>query len=298
VKGAHWKMLCQFAERNDTPDSIKQSFRKLKKERQLQAEDARRERALAKEAKAAQRKEDREAEASAKELCRKLAANLPRPRSKAVVRSEAELRALGGEKVVISLDESRRQTRWIFGLEGQTRFIHTPEDGLWRLDAKPGALEEDLKRVLNQAGRNLRNVPEPEDKQREGMDIAVKAVDALLYWSQNWQDFRHQEHARIYAQFAILTTLQALERDLKNNSHKLKLAYEMRTGVGTPSKNDKLYGHAAALAVELQRPPTKKELKDRFDSKLQHPFDPSEFSKRLKETGLSWLKRGQRAPSR
>lgn len=279
------------------------------KVRELCGEDARRKRALAKEAKAAQQKEDREELASAKDLCRGLAANWPGPRKKATARSEAELRKLGGVPEMVERKDGP-QERFIFGPLGETRFIYTPYRGGWMvaLDAKP-ALEEDLKRVLNQAGRNLWNVPEPEhqpdiaateqkpavaeDKQREGMDIAVQAVDALLYWSQNWQDFSEQKNAMIYAQLAILTTLQALERDLKNKSHKLRLAFEMRTGVGTPSKNDKLYGHAVALAVELQRPPTKKELKDRFDSKLQHPFDPSEFSKRLKETGLSWLKRGK-----
>jgi predicted Holliday junction resolvase-like endonuclease len=139
VKGAHWKLLCQFAEKNDTPDSIKQSFRKLKKERQLQAEDARRERARVKEAKAAQRKKAREEEASAKEFYREHANSL---RKKAASRSEAELRKLGGKKEVIPLGESRRQTRWIFGPEGQTRFIHTPEDGLWRLEGMPSREEQ------------------------------------------------------------------------------------------------------------------------------------------------------------
>ena len=97
----------------------------------------------------------------------------------------------------------------------------------------------------------------------------------------------------IYAQLAILTTLQALERDFKNESHKLELAFKLRTGQGAPSQIDKLYGHAVALAVELERPPTKKELKDRFDSKLQHPVRPIGVFQTLKEAGLSWLKRGK-----
>jgi hypothetical protein len=178
------------------------------------------------------------------------------------------------------------------------------------LDAKP-ALEEELKRELNKSGRGLWNVPEPEqkpavgeDKQKERPDIAVQAVDALLTCSRDWQDFTalpksEQEKADLYrvminAHLAILTTLQALERDKKNESRKLQLAFELLTGQGTPSQIVKLCDHALTLASELQRPPSKKELKDRFDSTLppQYPVHPSEFSKLLKVAGLSWLKRG------
>jgi hypothetical protein len=328
VKGAHWKLLCQLAEQNDTSDSIKQSFRKLKKARQLQDEDARRERARAREAKATQQKEDREAAAQmrafTKDFYREHATWL-RPRKKAAARSEAELRKLGGKKEMVQRKDGP-QVRIIFGPPGETRFIYMPEGSGWRvaLDAKP-SLEEELKRVLNKSGIGLWNVPKPEqqpedapteqkpavgeDKQKGKFDIAVQAVDALLTCSRDWQDFlalpkSKQKKADLYraminVQLTILSTLQALKRDVKTNRRKLQVAFGLLEGKGTPSKSVKLCDHAEYLAAELQRPPTKKELKDRFDSTLppQYPLESSEFSKVLKVAGLSWLKRGKRAPS-
>jgi hypothetical protein len=287
------------------------------KVRELWGENARWKRTLAKEAKAAERKKDREELASAKEFCRGLAANWPRPRFKTVVVSEAELRKLGGVKEMVRRKDGL-QSRIIFGGVGETRLIFTPWHGAWmvELDAKP-ALEEELKRELNKSGRNLWNVPKPEqkpdiaateqkpavaeDKQKEKLDIAVQAVDALLAWSRDWQHFTalsksEQKRAMIYAQLAILTTLQALKRDVEKGGRKLQLAFEWLTGEGSPSQIVKLCDHLRDLAVELQSPPSKKELKDRFDSTLppQYPVHPSEFSKLVKVAGLSWLKRGKR----
>ena len=272
--------------------SIEQRIRELRKlQRTLKEEDTRRKQARAKEAKASERKEHQEEKAKLQALARELSlqhATRPRPRKKAASVSKAQLLKLGGVPEMVLRKDDTQEERIIFGRAGDTRFIYMPDRGGWRvaLDAKP-ALKEDLKRELNKSWRELWNT----DKDKP--DIAVQAVDALLYWSQNWQDFSDQERAMIYAQLAILTTLDALKRDLKNKSHKLQLAFKLLTGEGAASQIDKLYGHAVALAVELERPPTKKELKGRFDSKLPHPFDPSEFSKRLKETGLSWLKRGK-----
>jgi hypothetical protein len=282
--------------------SIEQRFRELRKlERHLQDEDSRRERARAKEAKAVQRKEYLEARAQlrafAKEFCLEHA-NRPRPRKKAASVSEAELRKLGGVKEMVRRKDGL-QSRIIFGGVGETRLIFTLWHGAWtvELDAKP-ALKEELKRELNKTRRNLWNAD------KEELDIAVQAVDALLSWSQDWQDFialskSEQERAMIYAQLAILTTLQALKRDVKNKSRKLQLAFELLTGQGAQSQIVKLRDHAVSLAAELQRPPSKKELKDRFDSTLppHHPVRPSEFSKLLKAAGLSWLKRGKRGCS-
>jgi hypothetical protein len=64
-----------------------------------------------------------------------------------------------------------------------------------------------------------------------------------------------------------------------------------------PSQIGELRDHLMDLAVELQRPPSKKELKDRFDQRLPlYQVRPSEFSTLLKAAGLSWLKRGKRDP--
>src|SRR4029077_11986964 len=97
-------------------------------------------------------------------------------------------------------------------------------------------------------------------------------------------------------QWAIIATLEALKRDVENKDRKLQVAFEWLEGEGAQSQIVKLCDHAVYLAAELQRPPSKKELKDRFDSTLppDHPVHPSEFSKLLKAAALSWLKRGQR----
>ena len=279
--------------------SIEQKLRGIRElARQLQGDDACRKRALAKEAKAAERKEYREERAQLRALGKEFCpehANRPRPPSKAATRSEAELRELGGVKEEVQR-KAGLQSRIIFGPVGETRFIFMPEGAASRvaLDAKP-TLKEELKRELNKTRRNLWNAD------KEEPDIAVQAVDALLSWSQDWQDFialskSEQEPAMIYAQLAILTTLQALKRDVKNKSRKLQLAFELLEGEGRPSQIVKLHDHAVSLAAELQRPPSKKELKDRFDSTLppDHPVRPSEFSWLLKAAGLSWLKRGKR----
>ena len=195
------------------------------------------------------------------------------------------------------------QGRIVFGPVGETRFIYMPEGGGWRvaLDAKPSV--EELKSELNKTRRNLWNAA------KEKADIAFQAVDALLTCSRDWQDFlalpeSKQKKADVYramvnVQLAILTTLQALKRDVKTKRRKLQLAFERLDDPQWPRQIEKLRHHALMLAVDLQRPPSKKELKDRFDSTLppQYPVHPSEFSKLLKAAGLSWLKRGKRGKS-
>jgi hypothetical protein len=290
--------------------SIEQKFRELRQlERRLQDENARRERARAKEAKAAQRKEDREAVAQlrafTKNFCREHANRL-RPRKKAARRTEAELLKLfGGKKDVILLDESRRQTRIIFGGVGETRLIFTPDGAGWKIqldvDVDPELSPEELKSELAKSGRGLWD----NDKQKPV--IAFQAVNALLTCWRDWQDFTalpesEQEKADFYramvnVHLAILTTLEALKRDDKNESRKLQVAFALLNDPQWPTQIGELRYHARNLAVELQRPPYKKELKDRFEQPLPPHHSgrivrPSEFSSRLKAAGLSWLKRG------
>jgi hypothetical protein len=225
--------------------------------------------------------------------------NRLRPRSKPASRSEAELRALGGEKVVISLDESRRQTRWIFGPKGQTRFIYTPEDGLWRLEGMPSREEQRIE--LCKSRRGLW------DAEKKMPVIAFHAVDALLFCFESFKGRPSNKQQADQVQLAIIATLDALERD-GSKRRKLQVAFELLNDPQWQTRNENLRHHAVMLACELQRPPSKKELKARFDpplSKRPSPLvdhqsglvDPSEFSRRLKAAGLSWLKRGQRRPS-
>jgi len=214
---------------------------------------------------------------------------------KAASVSEAELIALGGRKDVILLGESRRQTRIIFGGVGETRLIFTPEDGLWKLDTNPSL--DELKRELARSGRGLW------DNDNEKADIAFQAVDALLTCSRDWQDFSalpksKQKKADVYramvnAHLAILTTLQALERDTKTEaqksrkSRKLQVAFKLLKDNQWPSQIEKLRHHALMLACELQRPPYKSELRQDFDP--QQRIQTTNFATLLRRAGLGWL---------
>jgi hypothetical protein len=200
--------------------SIGQRVRDFRRsDRELREKDARKERASAKKAEAAERKNDREEEASAKEFCREQA-NRPRPGKKAARRSEAELRKLGGTKDVIPIGESRRQTRIIFGGEGETRLIFTPYRGAWMVALEGTPSLEDERRELNKSRRKLWNA----DKEKP--DIAAQAVDALLSCFESFKGLRSNEQQADEVKFAIIATLQALKRDVKNKSRKLQVAFE------------------------------------------------------------------------
>ena len=128
--------------------SIGQRVRDLRRlARELQDEDARKERAAAKKAEAAEQKKDCEELASAEEFCRKLA-NGPSPRYKAVVVSEAELLKLGGQRVKV-------QSRIIFGAAGETRLIFKPEGGAWRVALEGMQTREEQRRELTKSRRGL-----------------------------------------------------------------------------------------------------------------------------------------------
>jgi hypothetical protein len=241
--------------------------------------------------------EERELMAKAGQLDRKHG-DWPRPRPrKKLGRSEADLLTLGGVKEMVRRKDGSK-SRIIFGGKGETRLIFTPWHGAWRVQSDPEPSLEELKRELNRSGRNLWNAA------LKKPDIAVQAVDALRSCSRDWQDFaalpkRKQKRVDVYramirTQLAILTTLEVLKRDVELGGRKLQLAFELLTEQGWPGKIGKLRHHAVTLAGELGCPPSKKELKDRFDSPLpHHPVRPSEFSALLKVAGLSWLKRGK-----
>jgi hypothetical protein len=283
-------------------------------------EDARRKQAFVKEAKAAERKKDREELAEAKEFCRRLAANWPRPRSKAASvsaakaaerKKEAELRKLGGVQEMVQRKDGI-QSRFIFGGVGDTRLIFTPWQRAWMvaLDANPRALKEELKRELNRSGRNLWNVPKleqqpdiaateqkpavAEDKQREGMDIAVHAVDALLSCFESFKGLPSNKQQADEVQFAIIATLEVLERDAKNENSKLQLAFELLIDPQWPGQIEKLCHHALMLAVKLQRPPYKSELRADFELGQRIQIQPTNFATLLRRAGLGWLPKKSR----
>jgi hypothetical protein len=225
---------------------MEQKFWELREaERQVQDEDARRERESAKEAEAAERKKDRESEAKllaeAKEFDRKHG-NCDKPRPKVL---EVELLALGGIKKAV-WHEDGVQSQIIFGGEGETRLMFTPRSGAWwvdlegkrSLDPKRSLEDEDLKRELCRFGHSLW------DNDNQKPDIAFQAVDALLSCSRDWQEFialpkSEQQKADVYramvdVHLAISATLLALKRDAKTpKARKLQLAYKLLTDVLT-----------------------------------------------------------------
>jgi hypothetical protein len=274
---------------------IEQKFWELREaERQVQDEDAHRERASAKEAEAARRKKDRELKAlkakllaEAKEFDRK-DGNWARPRSKALVVSEAELLALGGVKQVVLLNESR-QTWIIFGGKGEAQLVFKPYDGAWMvaLEGKPSL--EELKRELCKAGRGLWNP----DEQKPG--VAFQAVEALLSCWQNFRGLPADDLQKAETQFAIARTLEALEkRQGKKLEMALTLLSDERSERLRPHLIEKLQETSRVLAAELQRPPYKAELRDRSVPWADRP----QFARLLRDAGLTWLRTKPRGLSR
>jgi hypothetical protein len=91
--------------------------------------------------------------------------NRRKPGAKPATVSEQRLIALGGRKDVVLLGESRRQARIVFGGEGETRLIFTPEWAAWKVAVEGEQTLEELKRELRRAGRGLwdndKNKPKP-----------------------------------------------------------------------------------------------------------------------------------------
>jgi hypothetical protein len=154
---------------------------------------------------------------------------------------------------------------------------------------------EELKREINKSRRNLWNAAE------EKPDIAFRAVALSCFESFKGLPSKQQANE---VQFAIIATLEALERDAKtkdrkHRGHKLQVAFELLNDPQWPRQIGELRDHALDLACDLQRPPSKKELKDQFDPPLLHHalglVGATKFASLLKVAGLSWLKRGKRA---
>ena len=90
---------------------------------------------------------------------------------------------------------------------------------------------------------------------------------------------------------AISLTIEALS---KGHGGKVQKAFELLQRDKWPQDIDKLQEHAIRLAITLQRPPTKAELRKSYNSYREHSTGtPKEkdFSPLLKHAGLSWLKK-------
>jgi len=198
------------------------------------------------------------------------------------------LLSLGGVKEVFVDPKDFRKVcfRIIFGGKGETRLIFTPYNGACMVAMERNKSLEELRRVLNKAGRNLWDVI------RSRPDIAFTAVEELLECFEQFKALPPDEQWKVDARLAIMATLNALEQDTKAKTRKLQVAFKLRTGAKWLQPIDQLHEHTFSLSVALQRPPSKKELKEKFDQHWEgFKIQSADFAKLLKRAGLAWLRR-------
>ena len=223
--------------------------------------------------------------------------------------SEEELLALGGKKAGSDI---------IFGSEGETQLFFRPSKGSfggaprWTVSLKGNTSRHDLQRELSKANRGLW------DREKDEPSVAFKAAEQLLACHvEELQALRvevrqpHElnERPKIEAVmeqlFKVIELLDTVSDRLLRAQDAIRLAGEaLSKGLGKkmqkafdllrddsqwPQDVTNLQIHAMVLAGELQRPPTKAELRKRYDPDRR--IDPSKFAKLLKHTGLSWLRR-------
>ena len=104
---------------------------------------------------------------------------------------------------------------------------------------------------------------------------------------------------RLRAQGATVLVFEVLSKDLQHETPrheqivrfwpkgKLQIAFDLWWDEQWPEDVTNLQKHAWYLAGKLQRPPTKKELRERYAPGTD-PAD-AQFSRLLKAAGLSWL---------
>jgi hypothetical protein len=119
--------------------------------------------------------------------------------------------------------------------------------------------------------------PKPElETVTEERDIAEEQLNTVSYQLAMARD-------------AISLTVEALSERL---AEKVQMSFDLLQGdTRWPQDIDELQKHAVRLAISLQRPPTKAELRKRHNP--SGTLRESEFSPLLKHAGLSWLKRGR-----
>ena len=255
-----------------------------------------RQQTLIKEAEAANKKELLQLEAEALRATKEFDAKYSRterPRPRLPVVTKEQLIALGGSPYYEKTPEKGKPlpplAAIVFGWENEARMIFKPiGGGKWKVDFEGTPTLEDIRRELSKSGRGLWDPVE----QKPG--IAFQAVESLLSCYQ-FRGLPSDERQRATVHFTILTTLEALRQ---KQGRKLQIAFNLLTDNQWPQTLDSLGDHAWLLANELQRPPSKRELKDRFDAPTathdHGKIHPSEFSKLLKHAGLAWLNRGRK----
>ena len=230
----------------------------------------------------------------------KLSADTTRIRYQAPenVVTKEQLIALGGspryEKTPETGKPAPSVAAIVFGRENETRLIFTPDNGAWLVNMEGNKSLEELRRELCKNGRNLwdfgEQSPDGAEPRPPGPHIAFKAVEALLDYAEQLKGLPPTEHQKPDALFAILATLQALKQ---HQGRKLQIAFDLLTDDKRPRLLEKLRDNTWMLSNELQRPPSKKELKNRFDPSGK--LEQSEYSKLLKHAGLAWLRRDRKA---
>ena len=237
--------------------------------------------------------------------------------------SEETLISLGGKKVGATI---------VFGPEGETQLIfenvtkkrsgkkRPAETYRWRVSLKARTSRYDTQRELNRSGRGLW------DTEKDEPSIAFKAVRQLLAchaemgpkqepapseaaegplytYPKPELDTLRDELGKVEDQLnatidylfmahdAISLAVEALSKGLGG---KMQMAFTLLQDDKHWSQDiDRLQALTLGSAAALQRPPTKAELKGRFNP--SGTLRGSEFSVLLKHAGLSWLKRRKRS---
>ena len=222
------------------------------------------------------------------------------------------------EETLISLGGRKTGAEIVFGPESGTQLIFTPSKGRfegaarWIVCLPPVTTSRyDTRRELSKANRGLW------DGEKDEPSAAFKAAEQLLACDvEKLQALRvevrqlHELNERpktetvmerlsimgerlnrvseqvLGPQAAIGLLVEVLSKGLGG---KLQIAFDLLRDDGQWQEDiSKLRDHALLLAGELQRPPTKRELRKRYNP--SGTLKESEFSQLLKHAGLSWLK--------
>jgi hypothetical protein len=230
--------------------------------------------------------------------------------------SEKALLALGGKKV---------DATFVFGSEGEFQLIFRPSQkaaARWTFSIPPVPISSyDIQRELSGHGRGLwvwdKEKSEKKGEKKGKPSLAYRAAEQLLacHADEELQALRvevrqlHELNERpeieavmeqfskmkelletvsyqlMRAQAAIGLVVEVLSEE--HGGIKLKKAFDLAQGDQLPQEIQKLWDCTMFLAATLQRPPTKKELRNHYDP--DERMDPAQFSRLLKPAGLSWL---------
>jgi hypothetical protein len=174
----------------------------------------------------------------------------------------------------------------------QLEACHVEIAGLRKLQLRERAKQEGVALIEPDAAAQETPYiyPKPEiDTLREELPSARKQLERVE------EQLATAIYELIRARDAISLTFEALSKGLGG---KMQKAFDRSHDKGQwPRDIEKLKWHAVALAWELQRPPTKAELRKSYNSTRHHvdsALGESKFSPLLKHAGLRWLDKAQR----